>query len=473
MKILRSPFFVFSILFIFLLFLLPPTDSDFGWHFRYGQYFMETGKFLRENTLTYYLPGYVWNNSYGLYQIFTYSIYKVFGFLGLSLANSILFVFSFVFFYKINPKLLKTNLILFLFIILFGINVFGIGFRAQEFSFLFLILEFFLLKKSEENSKYFIFFIPLFILWVNIHGGFILGVIVLSAYLVNQIFGKNFKKAYLTTVFLIISVLATFINPYGINVYAEDIRHISTPMKLLIAEWLEPILIFKLLILGFLLGCIYIAVRAKNKFKLFWLILLLVFSYLAFTAKRNLPFFALVTTLSLINLKGDIFKRFEDSILAKKITIPLLLLFIVFLLGFQIPKTFDITLNWKSYCTKGLLPYPCKAVDFIKKNNIQGTNVFSSYEWGGFLEWQLPNYKFFVDGRTPAWKTPEGKSPYTVYLELIQAQPGYQERFEKYHTNWLLIGANTFLDIELQNNKNSPWKEVYRDSISVIYIPKH
>src|SRR4030065_573587 len=98
MKTLRSPFFVFSLLFIFLLFFLPPTDSDVGWHFRYGQYFMETGMFLRENMLTYYLPGYIWSNSYGLYQIFTFNIYKLLGFLGLSLANSILFVFSSIYF---------------------------------------------------------------------------------------------------------------------------------------------------------------------------------------------------------------------------------------------------------------------------------------------------------------------------------------------------------------------------------------
>ncbi|OGM16574.1 hypothetical protein A2V55_00040 [Candidatus Woesebacteria bacterium RBG_19FT_COMBO_37_29] len=472
MKTLRSPFFVFSLLFIFLLFFLPPTDSDFGWHFRYGQYFMETGMFLRENMLTYYLPGYIWSNSYGLYQIFTFNIYKLLGFFGLSLANSILFVFSFIFFYKINPKLSKTNLILFLLIIIFGWNVLGIGFRAQEFSFFFLILELFLLKKSEENFKYLLFLIPLFIFWVNIHGAFILGVIMLSAYLFNLVI-NNFKKVYSALALLIVSVLATFINPYGINVYSEDIRHISTPMKLLIAEWLEPTLIFKLLILGLFFLCIYIAFKAKDKSKLFWIILLTLFSYLAFTARRNLPFFALITSLSLINFKKDIFEKFENSVLSKKITVPVLLIFILFLLGFQIPKTFDISSNWQSYCTKGILPYPCKAVDFIKKNNFQGVNVFSSYEWGGFLEWQLPNYKFFVDGRTPAWKTPEGKSPYTVYLEIIQSQPGYQKRLEKYQTDWLLIGANTFLDFELQKNINTPWTEIYRDNISVIYTPKH
>ena len=208
MKKLPSPFFAFSLLFIFLYFFLPSGDTDLGWHLRYGQYFIETGKFLHENILTYYLPGYVWNNTYSLYQIFIYLVNKTFGFLGLSIANSLLFITSFIFFNKINPKCLKINFILFFIVILFGRNVFGLGIRDQEFSFLFLIIEFFILKKSEEKNKFLFYLIPLFTLWVNIHGAFILGLILLLAYAINQAFNKNFKKMYTILKFLVFSLFA-------------------------------------------------------------------------------------------------------------------------------------------------------------------------------------------------------------------------------------------------------------------------
>src|SRR4030042_5429630 len=151
---------------------LPSSDIDLGWHLRYGQYFIETHKYMRENILTYFLPNYVWSLSYFFYQNFIYIIYKFLGLPFLSILNSFLFVLSFIFFNKINPKYLKFNLILFLIVVFFGRNVFGLGIRAQEFSFFILIIEFFLLNRSQENKKYLFFLIPLFILWVNIHGAF-------------------------------------------------------------------------------------------------------------------------------------------------------------------------------------------------------------------------------------------------------------------------------------------------------------
>jgi len=97
-------------------------------------------------------------------------------------------------------------------------------------------------------------------------------------------------------------------------------------------------------------------------------------------------------------------------------------------------------------------------------------NIFNRYEWGGFLIWQLPEYKVFVDGRMPAWEHPSGKSPYTIYLETLQNQPGWEETLKEYNINWILISPGTFMDLLLQPNpKKFGWEEVYRDKISVIY----
>jgi hypothetical protein len=110
-------------------------------------------------------------------------------------------------------------------------------------------------------------------------------------------------------------------------------------------------------------------------------------------------------------------------------------------------------------------------VDFLKKNVVKNENIFANYEWGGFLEWALPQDKYFVDGRMPTWKTPENLSPYTVYLNVIQAQPGYEKTLDTYKTDLLLITSGSYLDLELTNNK-SVWQEVYRDDVSVIYSNK-
>ncbi|MDP3994425.1 MAG: hypothetical protein Q8P91_01155, partial [bacterium] len=54
---------------IFLFFVYPPSDYDFGWHLRYGQFFWEQGRLLRENIISYTLPDYHWINHSWSYDI--------------------------------------------------------------------------------------------------------------------------------------------------------------------------------------------------------------------------------------------------------------------------------------------------------------------------------------------------------------------------------------------------------------------
>ena len=87
-------------------------------------------------------------------------------------------------------------------------------------------------------------------------------------------------------------------------------------------------------------------------------------------------------------------------------------------------------------------------------------------EWESFSK----KYKIFVDGRMPAWKTPSGKSPYTIYLETLQTQPGWQKILKDYNINWILISPGTFMDLLLKKNPTKfGWQEVFRDEVSVVY----
>jgi len=478
MRQFRSPFFIFSLILIFLLFFLAPVDSDLGWHIRYGEYFLKTGHFLKNNILTYYLPDYYWQNSYGFYQILISIIHQSLGFLGLSFLNSLLFVAAFYFFYKIHPQTPKLNLIFFLLIAVFGWSVFNLGFRSQEFTFVFLIVIFYFLQQFEKElflKKYYLYLITvplLFIFWVNLHGGFILGLIILSFATLSYLINRNWHQAAKLALITSVSFIGTLVNPYFLGIYTETLKHFSYPLPTLIAEWVAPGTWYQIIIVILAFYLIFSFASAKNKQKVFWLLSIFSIAYLAIKSQRNLPEFALISTLGIFNLFTLGIAGFEKTKFIQKLAIIILITGIPFSLFSNVTKTFSFSSGWNNYCTQGILPYPCKAVDFIKLNNIPGKNIFSSYEWGGFLEWQLPNYKFFVDGRTPAWETPEGKSPYTVYLEIIQARPDYQKDLKNYQTDWLLIGVGTFLDIDLQNNKNSPWKEIYRDNISVIYLPR-
>ncbi len=189
-------------------------------------------------------------------------------------------------------------------------------------------------------------------------------------------------------------------------------------------------------------------------------------------ARRNLPlFFIFFFPLFLNNssLKNWLKPWIKKQGLRKGLLILTSLGFLFYGLCHQLPQTLKTNSSWQSYCQASTLNYPCEAVSFLQNQSVKG-HLFNRYEWGGFLIWQLPEDKIFVDGRMPAWPTSSGKSPYTIYLETLQTQPGWQETLEKYNIGWILISPKTFMDLKLQPApEDFGWQEVYRDPVSVVY----
>jgi len=199
---------------------------------------------------------------------------------------------------------------------------------------------------------------------------------------------------------------------------------------------------------------------------------------LALKARRNLPFFFILFFVLLF--RNDFFKNWLSSWLKKQslrndLSFFISLLALISALVIRLPKTLKINSSWQNYCRASTLSYPYEAVNFLESQPQKG-NLFNRYEWGGFLIWQLPDYKVFVDGRMPAWSVPPdvnqggNVSPYTIYLETLQTQPGWQKTLNDYNINWILISPGTFMDLKLESDPESfGWQEVYRDKKAVIY----
>ena len=223
---------------IFLVFFLPPIDTDLGWHLRYGEYFWQTGKFLTTNNLTVLLENYQWPHSYSFYQILTFLIFNLTGFWGLSFFYGTILVLTFYFLYLCLEKNIYAAVISFIITACLSKHVFNLGLRAQAFSFLGLTLLFYILKSQRR-----LFLLPLiFLLWVNLHGGFILGIIVYFIFLLLQLISSKGRSASggKSILYFISSIFATLLNPYKTKVWWEAWHHLQIPMKNLISEWVSP-----------------------------------------------------------------------------------------------------------------------------------------------------------------------------------------------------------------------------------------
>ena len=93
--------------------------------------------------------------------------------------------------------------------------------------------------------------------------------------------------------------------------------------------------------------------------------------------------------------------------------------------------------------------------------------MFNEYDWGGFLIWQFPEQKVFVDGRMPYWKT-SNRFPFLEEQYAISAQSGSIEMLENtYGVDWIMIRPGRQLALVLSGQKD--WKLVYHDTIAMIY----
>lgn len=463
-KIFNSLFLVS----LFLFFLVPASDPDLGWYLRCGEDFWTKGSWCIQNQYSVFLAGYSWPNLYWLYQAILYWIFRLFSLWGLTFANALLMSFSFFFFYKSIKNFALGKLIAIFAIIYFGWGVFSFGLRSQLMGFFFFNLILWLNGQVEENPRKAFWYLPVMLIWAQMHGSTILGLILISFNLLFLGF-NNPKKRLFFSFMALFSFLITLVNPFGWQIYTEGWRHVfGLSLDKTIAEWVPPSPeIWWLIVISFLGLIGYYFLKPKTKGSFLTILALIPVTYLSLKARRYVPFyFSLGFYLFFLNY------QFKKTFHLQELSFLILIFFFCSSLVFQLPKTIQANSSWENLSQASSVGFPNKAIDFLRKQPVKG-NIFNTYEWGGFLIWQLPEFKVFVDGRMPSWETANGIDPYTTYLQTLQTQDGWQKTLEDYQINWLLIGPKTFMDLKLSPNpSNYGWEEVYRDKLSVIYQKK-
>lgn len=456
---------------VFLFFLIPSIDPDLGWYIRTGAEFFSTGSIPFNNTYTYFLSGYHFLNPYSLYAITVFSMYKTLGLWGLMFLNALVMTLGFYLIGRIFPKA-KTIVRALLFIALLLVyNQFLLGLRSQITTFIGIIAVYYVILTQRSVVKGFVLSFALFIFWANLHGGFPIGLMIIGLALLNSLFTPSKKASLYCVSVLSGGFIGSLINPFGIYLYSWTIRHFQVPLSSMIAEWTPPSIVVILFISAAFFILIIIAFSVPSKRKLFWAALLLLFSYLSVRANRNIVLLLVTITLFITDYFYNYFQKIEHS----KKFMQLITLGIVFGTLISLYTLFTRSIPFitdnKGFCNNEFAVYPCEAVSYLKSNPLEATNVFAPYEWGGYLEWQLPQYAYFTDGRMAVWDSPLQESPYLTNLKIMQAKEGYKDILEKYNTEALFISSGSYLDIDIQ--KDSSWKEVYRDETSVIYLPNN
>jgi hypothetical protein len=107
---------------------------------------------------------------------------------------------------------------------------------------------------------------------------------------------------------------------------------------------------------------------------------------------------------------------------------------------------------------------PVAAVEFLKKEHIQG-NMFNDYHFGTYIIYSAyPQYRVFIDGRAEMY----GAERLKDYYKIRTIEPVWEKLLEKYDVNFIIINRYSILSQFLL--KNNTWRIIYSDPVADIFV---
>ncbi len=278
-----------------------------------------------------------------------------------------------------------------------------------------------ILDRSYRHAKL-LWLAPLVILlWVNLHAGYALGLVLMGLYLIGDALDVAFgqsevrdrKSWFLQLIAAIaVSIAIVPLNPYGTQMYSYPLDTLRSPAMLAnIAEWLSPNFHQgkNLPALLLILAIFALAALSPKKLRPKELLLLTILLFAGLRSVRHIPIFVIVAVPIVSGLiqgwleesgKAKIFESASGSLSRVKAFVNVLIL--LGTLIFAGARLHHVIVGQPQAEAK---EFPAAAVSFLASSHPPG-EMLNHYNWGGYFIWKLyPEYRVFIDGRArPLWR---------------------------------------------------------------------
>ena len=461
------------------------SDADTGWHIRAGEFIWATSSVPKHDLFSFITPSPYWINHQWLSEVIMALVYQSLGLTGVVIFFALLISLSYSILFKLMQKE-QGNIFIAVFIMLFTIasSIFHWLARPHIFSLLFFVIGYYILDDFQyRHINHLYFFAPIFFFWVNLHGGFISGFILISIYLIgnlikstilkDEIKGVYKQKARFLTITIAACLLVSLINPYGLNTLLYPFKLISQKIIMNnIAEFQSPNFHHLLLLpsMYFLLLMILLIGILKKSLEVIEILLIIVFANMALFSQRFMPLFCVVAAPILVRNAQWIFNqkksRFVDLLQRKSNDICLIDISAkgcVWLVAGILIVTMAVATNRIEHRFDESRK-PVEAVRFLKKFPMKG-NMFNDDEFGDYIIYSAyPQYKVFIDSRVDMY----GIDQFKDYLTMVYFKPGWENLVEKYNINWFILNSDSILSRYLMERKD--WRLIYSDKVANIFI---
>ncbi len=447
------------------------SDPDMWWHLKVGELIWITHSIPRIDSFSFTAPGHPFIAEEWLSELAMFGVWKLGGYLGLMLGfltlSALLVLAGYVLCscYSGNCKVAFLGGVL-----VWLFSTIGLAIRPHMLGYLLLVCELLVVHLGRTRSTRWFLALPVvFALWVNSHGSFLFGLVVLGVLVCFSFL--NFRSGFLRSnawprekriglaIAFGLSVVALCANPLGLKLlwYPVDLMLNRTLSVGIVEEWQQTnVSDPRGLILLAVAGLVLLVPLMRRVDLLASELCLVALGFLfAIRHERMLFVFGILAAPVLCRLLADAWDRYDprrDSAVASGIMLAL----VTGVIAVAIPTH----QNLEQQVEKA---NPAKALQFLRNSGVTG-RMLNEYVFGGYLIWAAPERKVFIDGRADLYEAPGVLEDY-VRWTLVQADP--RHLLEKYAIRICLLARNAPMARVMPLLPG--WKQVYSDDLSVVF----
>jgi hypothetical protein len=450
-------------------------DSDTGWHVRNGEAIIESYALPRVDPFSFTRSGEQWFAWEWLSDVVFAVIHRAAGLPGVALLAALAIALTA---WGAARLALSLGANLFLtaatMIVLLGTTSIHWLARPHILSWPLALAFLAVAEHARRGRSRMLYALPLLsCLWANVHGSFLLGPAILLIYAIGDLFrGYVRSKRYALCNTALLSLLATFINPYGWRLHQHVIGYLQNAYLMdRIAEFRSfsfhtpGAYYVELFLLIAIVGIVALFLQRAYAPALLGIALI----HMSLYSARHFPTAAvLLLPLAAAALTREARERdwlrpllqYCDRLrdIDRRVlgTVPLAIFMIAALAGTSaLARAGAVEFNPAMF--------PVKAADFIESNDL-AQRIFSKDQWGGYLIYRFGGRtKVFIDGRSDFY----GREFLEEYTRVADVKPAWNTVLEQYGVGVVLVPTEHALSSVLQLSPE--WRRIYTDSVATIF----
>lgn len=468
--------------------LSPLPPNDFWWHLKIGEIIYTTGHIPATNMFGWTLPA-DFPFTYGAW-LAEYLFYLLYRWGGLALpvvARTVLALLTFwLVGYEARRRSKSWRLAALAVAWAYLMSLNNLPVRTQNWSWLPFMGFFILLSRyaaGELRGRWLLLCPVLMAFWVNVHGAFILGPILVGIFLVGEALrtllgqpgARSWRQVGWIAVIGVLVVAATLVNPQFVKIFGY-VRDLLTdqPSQSLVVEWQSPTphgianTAFFAAILALLAALAYSRYRPTSTETL----LLLSFLWLAWSGQRYVIWFGIVALPILAQTLGGLTqhaprmipqRNFLNTGLAVLLFVPVVWVQPWFVRRLPLPTTYwDMVYPGAEVGPLLVAETPVGAAEYLRAH--PGGQLFNEMGYGSYLIWAVPEQGVFVDPRVELY-------PYEQWLDYMRIGAGvrYRELLAQYGVNRILLSRANQPELARALAADPGWRMEYEDAYTQIW----